>query len=204
MTALMNGFQALISLFQGQGAFGLRNLSMAAGHLCFLLLSVSMAAGLLYHTHWLGNKQNWWLDEIHQWAGAWTVYTGLVHGLLLHYGGKSMSWTSILLPSVSGGGERGIPLALGIYGLYAFVAVTASGYLLGTIKGYLWRWLHWLSFPAWALSLGHVLLLSHRLQTWAVIMYSTCGVVVVGLTLARYFVRRKPAGKAAPAEVGAA
>lgn len=87
---------------------------------------------------------------------------------------------------------------MGIYGLYAFTAVTISGYLLGAIKGYLWRWIHWLAFPAWALSLFHVLLLAHGMQAWAQVLYVGSGVVVLGLSAARFLIR-KPANAAAAA-----
>lgn len=144
----------------------------------------------------MGAKAARWTDEVHQWAGAWTVYTGLVHALLLHYDVRPMGWAQVLLPSFTG--HQGLPVALGIYGLYAFTAVTVSGYLLGAIKGYLWRWIHWLAFPAWALALLHALMLGEHMQLWAQVMYGASAVVILGLSAVRFLPDK--AGGRAPTE----
>lgn len=81
--ALTKGLQILANLWET--GTGMRQISMASGHLCFLLLSISVAAGLLAHTRWLGARATRLSDEVHQWAGAWTVYTGLVSALFLHF-----------------------------------------------------------------------------------------------------------------------
>ncbi|HLN61223.1 MAG TPA: hypothetical protein VK464_06670 [Symbiobacteriaceae bacterium] len=184
MTALSSGWGILTNLF-ATGS-GMRQISMAAGHLCFLLLSVSTIAGLLVHTRWLSKGVTKVLDEVHQWAGAWTVYTGLIHALFLHFDpSRSMGWAELFLPFATH--AHALPLAIGIYGFYAFVAVTVSGHLLGAIKGYLWRWLHWLSFPAWAFSWFHSVVLSHQLRApWAMALYYGSAVLIVGLELARF------------------
>lgn len=195
MAMLTAGWQILTGLLSG--GQGIQQLALATGHLDFLLLSICVATGLLAHTRWLGRTATWWMNEVHDWSGAWTVYVGLMHALLFHYGREAMSWASILLPNLSG--HRGLALAVGIYGLYAFIAVTVSGYLLGAIKGYLWRWLHWLSFPAWLLSLIHVLMLVHGMRIWMLWLYGGSAVVVVGLTAAR-FLGRKPVRRPTPAQ----
>lgn len=180
--ALTKGWELLSGI--SQNGMALRSVSMAVGHLCFLLLTVCTASGLLAHTRWFGRQAQWWLDETHAWAGAWTVHTALVHTLLLHYGGRPMSWASLLLPNFQG--AHGLELALGIYGLYAFLAVTVTGYLVGAIKGYLWRWIHWLSFPAWLLALLHSVLLMHGFRPWQIALYGGSALLILLLASARF------------------
>jgi|GEM_PF-6498629 len=193
MNALTSGYQILRNLVQGGG--GLQQFTFAVGHLSFLILTVSVVAGLLAHTRWLGKATGRLLDEIHQWAGAWTIYTTLIHALLFRYVEGGMSWINIFFPSLTG--RHALPLSLGIYALYAFLAVLVGGYLAGAIKGYLWRWVHWLSFPAWAFAWLHVLLISHVRMPWQQVLYYGGGVLVLGLTAVR-FLRRKPKAKTAP------
>lgn len=191
--ALTHGFAILAGLFNGDVPS--LALSRAIGYLCYILLSLSIIAGLLVQTRRFNRQATAVLDLVHQWAGNWTVYTCLTHAVLLAVGSEKLGWVHTLFPSFSG--KPGWPVALGIYAFYGFLAVTIGGYLLGAIKGYLWRWTHWLAFPSWLLAFLHALLSSHKGEpAWVFPMHAIFAVAVLGLTIAR-FIPKRPAHQSA-------
>jgi methionine sulfoxide reductase heme-binding subunit len=172
----------------------------AAGHLSFLLLSISVALGLVSRKPWLGQLATGRIAEAQQWAGASAVLAAMPHALLLvHRPMRPPGWLSLLLPSLSG--REGWLLTLGIYGLYTYLIVALGWYLLRAIKACLRRWVPWLSYPVWALSLVHVVLFTRGFRPWEVALYGGMAAVVLLLCVpARLFAVRKRKAPTAPAQ----
>lgn len=170
----------------------------AAGAVAYLYLWLSVLLGLLVSARLtLPLLNSPALVDLHQTAGAWGLYTGLFHGLLLHWDGyMPFALREILLP----GAARYEPVwtALGVYAMYAGGAVYITSLLRRRLGQQLWRWFHYLSLVAYFLALVHgVALGTDTAAAWAQVMYWTTASLLAFALLLRF---RPGSRRAAPPE----
>jgi predicted ferric reductase len=126
-------------------------------------------------------------------------------GLLLlgvHIGGLLMDRyvpfgpTDIVVPGASS--YRPIPVTLGVFAMYAMVVVLASSWVRRAYSPKVWRAIHLLAVPAFALSLLHgVFAGADAARPWMFSTYVVTGVIVVFLLVLRGFVAgMRPARRA--------
>ena len=121
-------------------------------------------------------------------------------------------WVDVLVPMHST--FRPVAITLGVLGMYGAVIVLVSSWLRKPIGTKVWRAIHLLAIPAFALSLAHgVLAGTDTGRSWMWGFYAFTGLSVLFLILVRGFTygyrppratppaRRPPAGKSEPALV---
>lgn len=91
-------------------------------------------------------------------------------------------------------------VALGSVAMYLFLVAAALGVARGRIASSsggarLWRALHAVTYPAWAIAIGHGLVAgTDRSQHWVVLLTIACVFAVVLATLVRFVGMDEPAG----------
>jgi DMSO/TMAO reductase YedYZ heme-binding membrane subunit len=158
----------------------------AAGIGAYLMLFASVAFGLVATTAPFGKriaKQSAIL--IHQFLST----VGLVL-LAIHIGGllvdsyMHFAPQDVLVPGAST--YRPIPVALGIFAMYAMVTVLVSSWTRRRYSSNLWRRLHMAAGPAFALALLHgVFAGADATRRWMFLTYVITGSIVVFLLLLR-------------------
>ncbi len=135
----------------------------AAGLVAFGLLTLSVWLGLSMSTRLLGTRRQKALLGWHR-TLAWTGLSMLVlHGLALlldptiHFG-----LAAVLLPLAAP--WHPVAVAAGVVGAWSILMLAVSFRLRKWIGARGWRRLHYLSFVAFALSLGHALLVGTDLR----------------------------------------
>jgi methionine sulfoxide reductase heme-binding subunit len=135
----------------------------ASGLVAFALLTLSVWLGLAMSTRLLGTKRQKSLLGLHR-TLAWTGLSMIaLHGLallfdpVLHFG-----LASILLPFAAP--WKAGAVAAGVVGGWLSLALAASFRFRKWIGHKGWRRLHFASFGAFALSLGHALLVGTDLR----------------------------------------
>lgn len=135
----------------------------ASGLVAFALLTLSVWLGLAISTRLLGPRRQKPLLGLHR-TLAWTGLSMIaLHGFallfdpVLHFG-----LASILLPFAAP--WKGDAVAAGVVGGWLSLALAASFRFRKQIGQKGWRRLHYASFAAFALSLGHALLVGTDLR----------------------------------------
>lgn len=159
-------------------------LSRASGllaYLCLWLSAVSGAVGRFPLPAWLRPLQM----EVHQWAGVWAAYVGLFHAvILLGSTYLEFTWRDVLVPF--GGTYKPELVSLGTISMYGLVLVAISTYLRANLSASAWRWLHALSYPAYALALWHGVALGTDTQVgWVKAFYIGTTAALILLIIAR-------------------
>ena len=135
----------------------------SAGLVAFGLLTLSVWLGLAMSTRLLGPKRQKPLLALHRtlvWTGLSMV--GLHVGALLLDPVLHFSLLSVLVPGVSG--WRPGAVAMGVVAGWLSLALAASFRMRKWIGQKGWRRLHYASFAAFALALGHALLVGTDLR----------------------------------------
>lgn len=171
-------------------------LSRASGFAAFLLLWWSMALGLAITNRmakaWPGGPS---VGDLHEHASLLGLAFTALHALVLlrdQYIGYTLA--QVLVPFGSSSYE---PLWVGVgqIGIYLMALVTISSYIRRWIGPRSWRLLHYLSYLAFVLALGHGIFSGSDTRTgWATAIYAASGLSLLVLTI--YRVMRPP--RAAP------
>ncbi len=130
----------------------------STGLVAYVLLGVAVIGGLLLSTRLLGRRPppDWTLDW-HRFVGALAVVFTVVHLLaLLADSYIEFGLEDLLVPFVSE--WRPVAVGLGVLAFYLVVAVEATSLLRRRLPATLWRRIHYLSVPAFALATVHLLL----------------------------------------------
>ena len=161
-------------------------LARGAGFSAFALLTASVVLGLvlslrLTSSRWPGIVTN----EVHRFATNLALWMTGLHLTMLIVDAKSgFSLGDLLVPFASE--YRPVATALGIVGLYAFLAVLISTKLRHRIGYRRWRRLHGIAFVAYGAALLHGILSgTDTSRAWATLVYVASGLLVGGLTVAR-------------------
>ena len=179
----------------------------AAGLVAFGLLTLAVWAGLAMSTRLLGPKRQKRLLALHR-TFAWTGLSmialhlgGLLLDPVMHFGALA-----VLVPGVAG--YRPGSVALGIVAGWLSLALAASFRARRWIGQKGWRRLHYASFAAFWLALGHALLVGTDLRGLGGPATALLAAgPVLWLTFYRLLAPRQPARRAAspqPAALSAA
>jgi hypothetical protein len=175
----------------------------AAGLVAFGLLTLAVWLGLAMSTRLLGPKRAKYLLGLHQ-TLAWTglAMIGLHVGALVLDPFMHFSAVSALIPFVAPWKPGAV--AMGVVAGWLSLALAASFRMRKWIGQKGWRRLHYASFAAFALSLGHALAVGTDLKGLGgpVLALLAAG-PVLWLTFYRLLVPRTPPRAAGPALVPA-
>jgi predicted ferric reductase len=168
-------------------------LSRASAFVAYVLLWWSMILGLSITNRlaraWPGGPA---AADLHEHASLLGLGFGLLHALVLlgdQYIGYTLS--QILIPFASAG-YRTLWVGLGQISLYLTALITFSFYVRRWIGARAWRTIHFLSFVVFVLALLHGLFSGTDSSVpWAIWMYLSTGVSVVGMTIYRIFAQRR-------------
>lgn len=172
----------------------------ASGLVAFGLLTLSVWAGLAMSTRLLGPKRQKSLIGLHRtlaWSGLSMValhITGLLLDPVLHFG-----VLAVLVPGAAG--WRPGSVALGVVAAWLSLALASSFKARRWIGQKGWRTLHYATFAAFWLALGHALLVGTDLRGFGgpVTALLAAG-PVLWLTFYRLLVPRTPPRRAASLE----
>ena len=158
----------------------------AGGLVGAALLAASVIVGLALTTapRRARPRPAWRLD-LHRFLGGMAVIFVAVHmsGTLLDHD-VAFGLTDLLVPLAS----RWSPIAvsLGVVSFYLLVAVELTSLARDRLPARLWRLIHWLSFPLFALVEVHLLLAgSDRHSPWLLLTVAAVDVVVAVLIVRR-------------------
>ncbi len=177
----------------------------AAGFTAYLLLTLSVVAGLLLSGRWRGSRLTPFVtNELHRFVTLLAVtFTGIHVAVVwldpfTHFGLRDM-----LVPFAAA--YRPFWTGLGITALYLLLAVWISSLLRKRIRYAVWRRLHVLAFAVYLLTTVHGIGAGTDAgEPWSVALYLG-GVALVGtLTLGRLLDREREGGTARSAGAVAA
>lgn len=159
--------------------------SRAGGLVAAGLLAASVIAGLALTTApRRARPRSAWRLDLHRFLGGLAVIFVGVHlaGTLFdHF--VPFGLTDVLVPLASHWSP--VPVALGVVSLYLLVAVEITSLLRACMPARVWRAVHWLSFPLFALVQLHLLLAGTDRHTPAVLLSVAAVDVVVAVLLIR-------------------
>lgn len=120
----------------------------------YLLLFISVVAGILQSLKVMPNRSKANLGVVHTLCGWLGFLFGLTHGLVLlfdTYVGYTI--TEILVPFTAK--KNPIEIGLGILSMYMLFLLVVSSDLLKNLGKNIWRGIHFLAFPAFLFALYH-------------------------------------------------
>ncbi len=153
-------------------------LSRASGTVAWFLLTTSVLLGILLPAKMFPSQRPAWITDLHRWVGGLTVtfltlhLTGLAIDSYVDFG-----WTEILVPFASE--WKQIPVALGVVAFWLMVMVQASSLIMKRLSRTLWRRLHLLSYPTFALTSLHGTLAGTDASNWIYAVSSIAAVIAV-------------------------
>ena len=176
-------------------------IARAAGLVAFALLTVSVTLGLLVSTKLLGSSRQKALFGWHQ-----TLIWAALAMLVLHGGAilldpvMRFGLTAVVVPGAAP--WRPITVAAGVVAGYLMLTLAVSFRVRRRISQRRWRLLHYASFPAFALALGHALHAGTDLTATTGLVFAAIALSpVLWLTFARILMPRA-ARPATPARAG--
>ena len=163
----------------------------ASGLVAWGLLTASMLWGFLTATKILGRRPRpSWVLDLHRFFGGLAVIFVGVHlvGLMLD-SYVEFSLPDLFVPFVAD--WRPLAMAWGITAFYLLVAVELTSLLKKRMALKTWRWIHWLSYPLFALATVHMIQAGTDTRNPALIITMAIGISEVAfLLLVRLTVRR--------------
>lgn len=153
----------------------------SSGIIAWALLAGSMLWGLTLSTKVLGTRPrpNWQLDLHRFLGGAALVMIGVHLGSLVLDNFVHFGVVELLVPFT--GSYRPTPVAWGIASFYLLVAVEITSLLRSRIPKRMWRSIHYLSFPLFAMTTIHSL--TAGTDSTSVPLRAAVIVVTIGLTV---------------------
>ncbi len=129
-------------------------LSRASGTVAWFLLTVSVLLGILLPAKMFPSHRPAWITDLHRWVGGLTVTF-----LAFHLAGLAVDsyvdfgWKEIFVPFASE--WKQIPVTLGVVSFWLMVMVQVSSLIMRRLSRTVWRRLHLLSYPTFALTSLH-------------------------------------------------
>lgn len=161
-------------------------ISRATGIVAWAVLTLSVIWGLSLTTRLLGKfpKPAWMLDLHRHFAALATILVGVHVGSLMLDGYARFSLGDILIPMHTP--WKPGPVAWGVVGLYLLAAVQGTSLAKKRMPLKVWRALHFLSYPLWAVATAHFITAGTDAysQPFAYIVIGTT-VIISALTLGR-------------------
>lgn len=168
----------------------------AAGMASYLLLFLSVAAGLLQGESWAKGPAKVRLNFLHQWSGWFGLLFGIVHGLVLTFDNyTSFSFIQVLIPFTAA--KEPFWTGIGTISLYMLLLLLASSDLMKQLGKKVWRAIHYVALPTYLLALIHgVMLGTDSHVTFVQLIYIVTGLSVATLVARKiYSARRRQKGK---------
>lgn len=168
--------------------FSTWELIRSAGFTSYLLLFVSVLAGVAVRGQMVSSKQKAVLLFVHQSAGWIGFLSGFFHGLLLTIDSYiSFTLTDVFLPFASD--YKTMLAGFGSLSLYGIAVVLISSDAMKKLSKKVWRTIHYLAFPAYLLAFIHgVFLGTDSGEVWSIIFYTTTIVSLLSIGLVRKLV----------------
>ena len=161
-------------------------ISRATGIVAWAVLTLSVIWGLSLTTRLLGKfpKPAWMLDLHRHFAALATILVGVHVGSLMLDGYARFSLGDILIPMHTP--WKPGPVAWGVVGLYLLLAVQGTSLAKKRMPLKVWRALHFLSYPLWAVATAHFITAGTDAysQPFAYVVIGTT-VIISALTLGR-------------------
>ncbi|WP_346353085.1 ferric reductase-like transmembrane domain-containing protein [Azotosporobacter soli] len=177
----------MLTLSDVAAAFSTWHIARAAGLTAYLLLFTVTASGLLQSLRLIDAKHRPRLARLHQKSLYSLLLFTLLHALILLFDKHvSFSLADVLIPYWSD--AYSWPLALGILAFYALltIAITTVPAIIKLSGAKLWRYAHYLAFPAYWLALYHGFTLgSDSGNKFVLALYAVTGGLTACLTLLR-------------------
>lgn len=168
----------------------------AAGFTSFLLLFLSVAAGLLLGNKIGSGKINKHIQVIHQSTGWFSLLFGLFHSLLLyidHY--QPFTLAEIFIPFMAT--DHRVINGIGTISLYLFILLFLTGDLMKKVGAKVWKKVHRLALPCFILlSIHGIFLGTDSKEIWAIILYTSSLAIVFALLLVKLLLIKQKANKA--------
>jgi sulfoxide reductase heme-binding subunit YedZ len=165
----------------------------AGGMLAYLLLTASVAVGLLLSGR--ARLQRWprfALEDVHRFLGILAGTFIVVHGgaLLLDHV-VPFSLGRLLVPGAAS--YRPVWVAFGIVAAELLAALAVTNHYRRRLAHGLWRRLHMLNFAVWGLALVHGLTAgTDASTTWALVLYAGSAWLVLALLIHRISLHWNP------------
>lgn len=153
-----------------------------SGIVAWGIMAFSVFWGLALSSRFLGKrpKPNWMLD-LHRFLGGLSVvFVGVHIASLMLDSYVSFNWIDIVVPSASD--YQPAAVAWGVIGMYLLLAVEVSSLLRKRLSKRVWRLTHFLSFPLFAASTAHLLMVGTDRST--LLLRSTVLATVTAITIA--------------------
>jgi len=158
----------------------------AGGFVAYLLLSASVAVGLLLSGRaQLKRWPRFALEDVHRFLGILTGVFIVVHGgSLLLDRFVPISFSQLVVPGTDS--YRPLAVALGIVAAELLAALALANHYRARLPHHVWRRLHYLNFAVWGLALAHGLTAgTDALTTWALLFYAGSAWLVLALLVHR-------------------
>ena len=165
----------------------------AGGFLAYLLLSASVAAGLLLSGRArLVRWPRFALEDVHRFLGILAGTFIVVHGgALLLDQVVPFSLGRLLVPGAAS--YRPVWVAFGIVAAELLAALAVTNHYRRRLAHGLWRRLHMLNFAVWGLALVHGLTAgTDASTTWALVLYAGSAWLVLALLIHRISLHWNP------------
>jgi predicted ferric reductase len=174
-------------------------IARGSGLVAWALLAAAVLWGLLLASGMVPRrpKRAWWLD-LHRFLGGTAVAFTVVHvAALVGDSYATFGPVEILVPLASH--WRPWPVAAGVVTVYLLVSVELTSLLLPRVPHPIWRTIHYLSFPLFALATWHLVGAGTDAAGWPVrvVVLATCAAIVF-LTVMRVLTPKKGRPAAAP------
>lgn len=162
--------------------------SRSLGLTSYLLLFISMVAGILQSLKVMPPKSKANLAAVHTLGGWLGLLFGLTHGLVLlfdTYVGYSIG--EILIPFTAK--KNPVEIGFGTISLYMIFLLVLSSDLLKNLGKKVWRSIHFLAFPAFLLALYHGISIGTDIAVPGIkLLYAVTGSVVAFLVVIRILI----------------
>lgn len=176
------------------------DVARAGGFTAYVLLTLSVALGLLLTMQWqsAGRWPRLLNSELHNFLTLLSLIFVGVHVLAVWVDPFTrFGWSEVFIPFVSH--YRPLWMALGIVALYLGLAVGLSTWMRPLIGYAWWRRLHLLTLVCYGLVTVHGLATGSDTRTWwAVMIYLGSALAIAGLLLIRLLEPASPRGRAHP------
>ncbi|MSX81967.1 MAG: hypothetical protein F2736_04165, partial [Actinobacteria bacterium] len=183
-------------------------ISRSTGIIAWAVLTLSVIWGLALTTRLLGKfpKPAWMLDLHKHFASLASILVGVHVVSLMLDGYARFSLSDILIPMHTQ--WKPGPIAWGIVSLYVLIAVQGTSLAKRHMPLKIWRMLHFLSYPLWALATAHFITAGTDAYE-PVFAYTVIGttILISALTLGRLLsprAARVPSAASASASAAAA
>jgi len=166
--------------------FNVWNVTRGAAITAYILLFISMIAGISYKMPLIPKRYNQTVLATHEATGWFALLFGMVHGIVLFFEKKYTSYTllNILVPFTVK--HNAISLCLGIFAFYGLLLLILSTDFIKKIGKRVWKTIHFLAFPAFYSSLFHGIFIGSDSESPIMLsLYIFTGIAVLLLTILR-------------------